>query len=124
MQLRLGPSRSLELLDTHKKTLIAAILLLDSSNGLKYGAGSLAWSGLFSGDLKWMFQSFEMFIGGFIFIHSFFEYVRRTKPVVAFGTLIILTAGLIVLILQLLLASLGKSSTVNYNLCSVGMSGL
>ena len=71
-----------------------------------------------------MFQSFEMFIGGFIFIHSFFEYVRRTKPVVAFGTLIILTTVLIVLILQLLLSSLGKSSTVNYNLSSVGMSGL
>ncbi len=124
MQLRLGPSRSLELLDTHKKTLIAAILLLDACIGLLYGVGSVAWSGLFAGDLKWMFQSFEMFIGGFIFIHSFFEYVRRTKPVVAFGTLIILTTVLIVLILQLLLSSLGKSSTVNYNLSSVGMSGL
>ena len=124
MQLRLGPGRRLELLGSHKKTLFASILLFDACIGLLYGAGAIAWSGLFFGDLKWIFQSFEMFMGGFILIHALFQHIRSTRPVVSFITLVILTTALIFFILQLLLSSLGKSSTVNFNFSAVGMSGL
>ena len=56
----------LDLLNRHRKLLLAGVLMFDAYLGLNKGAGAIVWSGFLNRDLIWMFQSAEMMVGGLL----------------------------------------------------------
>ena len=108
---------------TQRKLLLAGLFLFDAYLGLAHGMGSIAWSGFFHGDLTWMFQSAELMSGGLLLIHIVFSLVKGRWGMFSFILFFVLLAILIFTTLELLLFSLGKSGTINYNLSAVGLSG-
>ena len=103
---------------------ICALLLLDAYLGLKHHKGSIAWSGLFQGDLVWLLQSAEMMAGGLLLIHTMFNETEGKWRIASLTSSPVLLVLLISVTLELLLVGLGFSTTLNYNLTSVGFSGL
>ena len=70
-----------------------------------------------------MFQSAELMSGGLLLIHIVFSLIKGKWGMFSFILFFVLLAILIFTTLELLLFSLGKSGTINYNLSAVGLSG-
>jgi branched-chain amino acid transport system permease protein len=114
----------LDLLNRHRKLLLAGVLMFDAYLGLNKSAGAIVWSGLLNGDLTWMFQSAEMMAGGLLIIHIVFSSTKEKWGLFAAFPALILLVVLVLGTLELLLSGLGRSATVNFNLSAIGMSGL
>ena len=108
---------------TQRKLLLAGLFLFDAYLGLAHGMGSIAWSGYFHGDLTWLYQAVELMSGGLLLIHILFSLVIGKWGMFSFILFLVLLAILIFTTLELLLFSLGKSGTINYNLSAIGLSG-
>jgi hypothetical protein len=107
-----------------RRLILSAVLFLDAYLGVNFNAGVIAWSGLFSGDLKWMILAIEMMASGLIAINAFLVVTRerwRTASLLATPFLIVIF-GFVVL--EFLLTGVNRSATINFNLASVSLSGL
>ena len=107
-----------------RQLLLGLFLLFDAYLGLVHIAGIIAWSGLFTGQIRWFASSLEMMIGGLILIRIILNQIKPEWK----SAFIILTPILVALIgfgvLELVLTGLGRSATMNFNLSSIGLSGL
>ena len=107
-----------------RRLILPFLLLLDSYFGLSYGAGIISWTGLFTGDIKWFMLAVEMLVGALLIIRLI---LNQTNP--KWRTAIIVSVPILVVlisfeILEVVLSGLGRSSTMNFNLSSIGLSGL
>ena len=104
--------------------LLGLFLLFDAYIGLIHNAGAIGWTGLFTGEIKWLALSIEMMIGGLILTRVV---LNRTKN--QWKSLVIICTPIVValigfVVLDLVLTGLGRSATMNFNLSSIGASGL
>jgi len=107
-----------------RQLLLGLFLLFDAYLGLTHSAGSIVWSGLFTSQIKWLALSVEMMLGGLVLIRII---VNQAKP--GWKSVTIVTAPLLLMlvafgVLDLMLTGLGRSATINFNLSSIGLSGL
>ena len=107
-----------------RQLVLGVFLLFDSYLGLIYGAGIVGWTGLLTGDIKWLTLSIEMMVGALILVRII---INQVKP--EWKVAIVVSAPIIVAlmgfgILELVLTGLGRSATMNFNLSSIGSSGL
>lgn len=107
-----------------KRITLSVALIFDAWLGLSHGHGILAWSSLFTGDLLWILQSTEMVSGGLLVIHTMFNETTGKSRMASLASSPVLLLVLILLTLEFLIGGLGSSSTLNFNLTSVGLSGL
>ena len=107
-----------------RQLVLGSLLLLDSYFGLIYSGGIIEWSGVFKGEIKWLVLSVEMMAGGLIWLRAALNNVKPERK----SAIILLAPILVALIsfgiLELVLTGLGRSATMNFNLSSIGMSGL
>ncbi|HIC49184.1 MAG TPA: branched-chain amino acid ABC transporter permease, partial [Dehalococcoidia bacterium] len=106
-----------------RRLILPFLLLLDSYFGLSHEAGIISWTGL-TGDVKWLMLAVEMLVGALLIVRLI---LSQTKP--QWRTAIIVSAPILVVlisfeILEVILSGLGRSSTMNFNLSSIGLSGL
>ena len=104
--------------------LLGLFLLFDAYIGLIHNAGAIGWTGLFTGEIKWLALSVEMMIGGLVLTRVV---LNRTKN--QWKSLVIICTPIVValigfVVLDLVLTGLGRSATMNFNLSSIGASGL
>ena len=104
--------------------MLGVFLLFDSYLGLIYGAGIVVWTGLISGDVKWLILSIEMMLGALLLVRIIINQVKPEWRVAIVVLAPILVALIGFGILELVLTGLGRSSTMNFNLASIGSSGL
>ncbi|MCZ6710722.1 MAG: ABC transporter permease, partial [Gammaproteobacteria bacterium] len=107
-----------------RRLLISAFLIFDAYLGMSQGAGVIAWSGLITSELMWLALSLEMMAGGLVLIRTFLSVARhrwRTASLISTPLLIALFG---LLVLEFVLSGLGRSTTMNFNLASMGLSGL
>jgi branched-subunit amino acid ABC-type transport system permease component len=107
-----------------KRLLIGSIFLVDAFYGMNYGVSIVNMLGLRTGDLKWMLLTVEMFAGGLILIHLLINIAKSRWKTVVIISAPVLVAILSFVILEVALNGLGRSATLNFNLASVGLSGL
>ena len=103
---------------------VGIFLLLDSYLGVIHGGGIVTWSGLFSTQLKWLALSVEMMAGGLILIRILLNQANPRWRTVIVISVPILVISITFVILELILKGLGRSATMNFNLSSIGFSGL
>ena len=106
-----------------RQLVLGGFLLFDSYLGLIYGAGIVGWTGL-SGDIKWLTLSIEMMVGALILVRIIINQVKSEWKVAIVVSAPILVALIGFGILELVLTGLGRSATMNFNLSSIGSSGL
>lgn len=89
-----------------------------------HGTGTVSWSGIFTNQIRWLVLSIEMMCGGLLLIRVILNKSNpKWKNVVVISTPILaVLMGLGVL--ELVLSGSGRSATINFNVSSVGMSGL
>ena len=107
-----------------KRLLIGSIFLVDAFYGMNYGISIVNMLGLRTGDLKWMLLTGEMFAGGLILIHLLMNIAKSRWKTAVIISAPVLVAILSFVILEVALNGLGRSATLNFNLASVGLSGL
>ncbi|MGE4658126.1 MAG: hypothetical protein AAEI08_04245, partial [Gammaproteobacteria bacterium] len=107
-----------------RQLLLGLFVLFDAYLGLIHSAGIIAWSGLFTGQIKLLALSVEMMAGGLVLVRIILNQVKPEWK----SAVIISTPILVALIgfgvLELVLTGLGRSATMNFNLSSIGLSGL
>ena len=107
-----------------RQLLLGLFVLFDAYLGLIHSAGIIAWSGLFTGQIKWLALSVEMMAGGLVLVRIILNQIKpEWKSVVIISTPI-LVALIGFGVLELVLTGLGRSATMNFNLSSIGLSGL
>ncbi|MDP6081221.1 MAG: ABC transporter permease [Arenicellales bacterium] len=104
--------------------LLGLFLLFDAYLGLIHGASVIGWSGIFTGQISWLALSVEMMAGGLILVRLI---LNQAKP--EWKSLVTISAPILVVsigfgVLELVLTGLGRSATLNFNLSSIGVSGL
>ena len=104
--------------------LFGLFLLFDSYCGVIHNAGIIGWSGLLSGQIKWMVLSVEMMAGGLVLLRVLLNTAKPGWKSVVTICSPILVALIGFGVLELVLTGLGRSATMNFNLSSIGMSGL
>ena len=107
-----------------RQLILGALLLFDSYLGLLHGAGILSWSGLVTSQIKWLALSIEFMVGGLLILRII---INQSKPKWKNITIIsapILVITLAFVLLEFMLAGLNRTATINFNLSSVGFSGL
>ena len=103
---------------------VGSFLVFDAFLGMSYGAGVIAWSGLITGELRWLTLALEMMAGGLVLIHAFINAVsRRWRTAALISTPVIVALSTLV-VLEFVLSGLGRSATMNINVASIGLSGL
>ena len=107
-----------------KRLLIGSILLLDAFYGMNYGVGIVNVFGFRTGELKWLLLTGEMFAGGLILVHLLMNIAKSRWKTAVIITAPVLVAILSFMTLEVALNGLGRSATLNFNLASVGLSGL
>jgi ABC-type branched-subunit amino acid transport system permease subunit len=107
-----------------RRLLIGVILFFDAFFGMIHGVSVVTLVGFSSGDLKWMLLALEMFAGGILLIQLLLNVARSRWNTVAAISTPLLVAILAFVILEVALHGLGRSATINFNLASVGLSGL
>ena len=107
-----------------RQALLGALLLFDSYLGLSHGEGIISWSGIFTSQLKWLALSIEFMVGGFLVLRMI---QNRSKP--KWKSIIIISTPILVIalafvLLEFMLTGLDRTAAINFNLSSVGFSGL
>ena len=107
-----------------RQLLLGLFLLSDAYLGLIHSSGTIAWSGLFGSQIKWLALSVEMMAGGLVLLRIALNQARPAWK----SALTVLAPLLVVLIsfciLELVLTGSGRSATIQLNLSSIGLSGL
>ncbi|MQG73431.1 MAG: hypothetical protein FI680_01520 [SAR202 cluster bacterium] len=107
-----------------RQLLLGVFLLFDAYLGVIHGAGIIAWSGILTGQVKWLTLCIEMMAGGLVLIRVLINQAQpKWKTAIVISTPI-LVIGLGFGVLELVLTGLGRSATMNLNLSSIGLSGL
>ena len=107
-----------------RQLLLGLFLLSDAYLGLIHSAGIIGWSGLFTSQMKWLALSIEMMAGGLVLVRIILNQAKPGwKSVVTVSTPI-LVALIGFGVLEFVLTGLGRSATMNFNLSSIGLSGL
>lgn len=108
----------------NRRSILGLFLLIDSFFGMSTGISVVTIILFNTGDLKWLLLGVEMLAGSLVLIHQILNNVpdrwRATATVVT--PLVIAILGFV--ILEIALSGLGRSAKVNFNLASVGFSGL
>ena len=107
-----------------RQLLLGVFLLFDAYLGLIHGAGIIRWSGLVNGELKWLVLAAEMAAGGLVLIRVLLKHAGPRWKLLSIISTPFLLAGLAFGVLELVLSGLGRSATMNFNLASIGSSGL
>ena len=104
--------------------LLGLFLIFDAYLGLIHSGGVIAWSGILTSDIRWLAVSVEMMAGGLLLVRIILKQVNpRWKTVFIISTpIIVVLIGFG--ILELVLTGTGRSATMNFNLSSIGMSGI
>ena len=104
--------------------LLGLFLLFDAYLGLIHSAGIIVWSGLINGQIKWLALSIEMMAGALVLIHIILNQSKSEwkNTVIIFTPILVAVIGFSVL--DLVLTGLDRSATINFNLSSIGLSGL
>jgi len=107
-----------------RRLLIGGFLLLDAYLGMMYGAGVIGWTGLITGDMKWLALALEMMAGGLVMVNTFLAVAKdRWRGLSLISTPVLIALfGLVVL--EIALSGLDRSATMNFNVASTGLSGL
>ncbi|MDP6416152.1 MAG: hypothetical protein QGG54_14170, partial [Gammaproteobacteria bacterium] len=104
--------------------LLGLFLLFDSYLGLIHGAGIIAWSGLITGQLKWLTLSVEMLAGGLVLLRTILNQAKSGWRGVVVISAPILVALITLGVLEIALTGLGRSATINLNLSAIGLTGI
>ena len=107
-----------------RQLLFGLFLIFDAYLGLIHSGGVIAWSGILTSDIRWLAVSVEMMAGGLLLVQIILKQVNpRWKTVFIISTpIIVVLIGFG--ILELVLTGTGRSATMNFNLSSIGMSGI
>ena len=103
---------------------LGLFLLFDAYLGLVHSSGVIGWSNLITGQLKWLALSIEMMAGSLILVRIMRNQVKPEWKSIATISTPILVALIGLGVLELVLTGLGRSATINFNLSSIGFSGL
>jgi branched-chain amino acid transport system permease protein len=107
-----------------RRLLFGVVLSLDAYLGMMYGTGLAVTLGFSAGDLKWMLLAIEMLAGGLILVHLLLSIAKARWNTAATISTPVVVAVLGFVILEVALSGLGRSATLNFNIASVGLSGL
>ena len=109
-----------------RQLLLGLFLLFDAYLGLIHAAGIIGWTGLVRGELMWLVLALEMAAGGLILVRVLLSQGGQSQRWKLISTLStpFLVALLAFGILEMVLSGLGRSATMNFNLASIGSSGL
>ncbi len=103
---------------------LAVLALVDGYLGVAFNSGLISWSGILSGQLRWLALSVELMAGGIAIMRLLVgRSPKKWKALTVVITPVALTIYTL-LVLELLLSSLGRSATMNFNLTSLWSSGL
>lgn len=107
-----------------RQLLLGLFLLSDAYLGLIHSSGTIAWSGLFTSQIKWLALSVEMMAGGLVLLRVALNQARpRWKnALTVFAPILVVLISFF--ILELVLTGSGRSATIQFNLSSIGLSGL
>tara|TARA_Y100000588_G_scaffold6255_1_gene7551 strand:+ start:18419 stop:21280 length:2862 start_codon:yes stop_codon:yes gene_type:complete len=107
-----------------RQIILCVVLLFDAYLGLIHNTGIIASSGLFKGEIKWLASSIEMMTGGIILVRIALGRAspRWRSAVIVFTPILVVLIGFVVL--HTVLTGLGRAATFNFNLSSIGASGL
>jgi ABC-type branched-subunit amino acid transport system permease subunit len=89
-----------------------------------HNAGVIGWTGLINNDLKWLVLALEMMAGGLVLVNTFLNLARDRWRAASLISTPLLVALFGLVILEIALSGLGRSATMNFNVASIGLSGL
>lgn len=107
-----------------RRLLASAFLFFDAYLGMSYGVGVISWSGLVAGELRWLVLAVEMMAGGLVLVHTFLGVTSHRWKTFSLISTPVLVALLGLVVLEFVLSGLGRSATMNFNVASIGLSGL
>jgi branched-chain amino acid transport system permease protein len=107
-----------------RQLLFGLFLPFDAYLGLIHGAGIIGWSDLFTSQIKWLALSVEMMAGGLILVRIMLNQAKAGWKSVVTISAPILIALIGFGVLEVVLTGLGRSAIMNFNLSSIGLSGL
>lgn len=107
-----------------RRLLVGLFLFFDAFIGMSYGAGIVAWSGLFTSELKWLTLAVEMMAGGLVLARTFLNVTGQRLRTASLISTPVLVALFSLVVLEFVLSGLGRSATMNFNVASIGLSGL
>lgn len=104
---------------------LSFLLFLDAYLGLIHNTGIIASLGfLLTGQIKWLALLVEMMAGGLLLVRIILNQAQRKWRIAVIVSAPILVVLIGFVVLEFLLTGLGRSATFNFNLASVGSSGL
>ena len=107
-----------------RRLLVGGFLVFDAYLGMIYGAGVIGWSGLITGDMKWLTLALEMMAGGLVLVNTFLGLAKDRWRALSLISTPVLIAIFGLIVLEIALSGLGRSATMNFNVASIGLSGL
>ena len=107
-----------------RRLLVGTFLIFDAYLGMTYDAGVIGWSGLINSDLKWLALALEMMAGGLVLVNTILNVARNRWRAVSLISTPVLIALFGLVVLEFALSGLGRSATMNFNVASIGLSGL
>ena len=107
-----------------RRLLLGVLLLFDSYLGLSHGEGLISWSGIFTSQLKWVALSFEFMVGGLLVLRIILNQSNSKWKSITTISAPIIVITLAFVLLEFMLTGLDRIATINFNLSSVGFSGL
>ena len=106
------------------QVVFSVFLFFDAYFGLIHNKGIITSLGLLTGEIKWLTLFVEMMAGILLLVRIILNQIdnRWKSTVIIFTPIIVTLVGFVVL--DFLLTGLGRSATLNFNLSSLGSSGL
>ena len=106
------------------QVVFSVFLFFDAYFGLIHNKGIITSLGLLTGEIKWLTLFVEMMAGILLLVRIILKQIdiRWKSTVIIFTPIIVTLVGFVVL--DFLLTGLGRSATLNFNLSSLGSSGL
>ena len=106
------------------QVVLSVFLFFDAYLGLIHNTGIIASSGLLTGQIKWLTLLVEMMAGGLVLVRITLNQAqpRWKGAVILSAPILVALIGFVVL--DFVLTGLGRSATFNFNLSSIGVSGL
>ena len=104
--------------------MLGIFLILDGYFGLIHSSSMLIWIDIFTGQIKWLALSIEIASGGIMLVRVLVNHasLKWKNPIIVSAPILVILIGFCTL--HLTLSGLDRSSTINFNLTSIGLSGL
>jgi len=99
-------------------------LLVDSYLGFIHSAGTIIWSGILEGQLKWLVLCIEMMVGGLVIVRLLLIWAKKRWTSLATVSAPLCVIVIAFFVLEFLLRGADRSATINFNLSAIGFSGL